>query len=120
MVYQKIRSISTRLLALFLAVLLIYHTNGNAGSESFGSIQSAALSTGLAAAVFFPGKRPFIFLFAILMWSAMIGFYLAKAWDYAFLLGSVGFGLIFLVTLTYVPELFKTGYIADFQKWFKD
>lgn len=99
---------------------MIYYTNGNAGSESFGNIQSAILSAGLIVAVYLPAKRPFILLFAILMWSVMIGFYLVEARDYAYFFGSIGFGIIFLVILTYVPELLKTGYIADFQKWFKD
>lgn len=117
MVYQKIKSVFIKLFIMFPATLLIYYTNGNVGSESFGDIQSAIFTAGLAVAIFLPGKKLFILLLAILMWFVMIGFYLVEVRNFANFFGSTGFGLIFLVILSYIPEFYQKGYIADFQKW---
>ncbi len=73
--------------------------------------QSIVFSTTLSISIFIPSFRKKLFSLAFLLLLGMLGFYLMQQLLWANALSSLGIGMLAIISLTYLPELFKEGFI---------
>ena len=74
-------------------------------------IQSAIFSLTFLIVTIKPKLRIKIFYLTFLLFFLMVGFYLFQRLALANSLASVGIGIFFITSLSYLPELIKKGYI---------
>lgn len=73
--------------------------------------QSLIFTLTFAFTVLKPKFRIKVFFFAFFLLFLMVGLYLLQRLTLANSLSSIGIGILFITSLTYLPELIKTGYI---------
>lgn len=71
--------------------------------------QSLVFSITLSISIFMPKFRKKIFYLAFLLLLGMLGFYLMQQLVWANAFSGLSVGMLLIVSLTYLPELFRKG-----------
>lgn len=102
------------LTAFFSAILfLIFNTSEfellNEGSSK--NIQSIIFSICAGIVVFYPKYKSKLISGSFVLLLIMVIFYLFAAIKLANSIGSLGFGILTITVMSYIPTIFKKGYI---------
>lgn len=73
--------------------------------------QSLVFSTTSILAIFTPVFRRKLFYLAFLLLLMMVAFYLTGQLLWSNALASLGIGILLILSLSYVPEIIKKGYV---------
>ena len=77
-------------------------------------IQPLIFATTAAICILYPYyKKPILFVSQVPLFL-MIVTYLIKMLDFSNWIGSLGFGMLFITIFSYLPQIFKKGYIEKF------
>lgn len=77
-------------------------------------IQPLFFAASLAICIIRPHFRKIILIASVILLAVMIFTYLFNQINIANWIGSLGFGMLFIILATYLPELLRRGYIEKF------
>lgn len=77
-------------------------------------IQPLIFSITLVIGILFSTFRKVVIIISLILLLLMILTYLFNILDFSNWLGSLGFGMLFITIMTYLPEFIKKGYIEKF------
>lgn len=104
-------------LTLFSAAILFFIFNIlefellNEGMNK--SIQSFVFAVSSGTAIFYPKLRKKLISASLAILIVMILFYLSGNIKLANSIGSLGFGILAITIATYIPAIFKSGYLEE-------
>lgn len=75
------------------------------------NIQSIIFATGSGVAFYYPKLRKKLIYASLAILIVMVGFYLSGNIKLANSIGSLGFGILTITIVTYIPAIFKNGYL---------
>ena len=77
-------------------------------------IQPLIFAATLSISLCLPQLKKIVLAVSLLLLAVMILIYLFNMIEIANWIGSLGFGMLFVILSTYLPELLKRGYIEKF------
>lgn len=99
------------LIGLIVAPLITFLNTGFANVASLIWIQTAFFIIIFASVLTFPQMRSHYWKAALLLLIIMVAFYIFQNINLANIAGSSSVGIIFILLLSYLPQLVKLGYI---------
>lgn len=112
MTVKKIITGCISIIILTIVFILLYSGGEVARIDQIFSPFIFALTA--VTSVLIPHARKILLVTSLSLLSAMILTYLLNMIDVANWLGSLGFGIILVVSVTYLPQFIKKGYIEKY------
>lgn len=112
---EKVVKILVTLILIILFTLLFFVLDfGFSFNHVSQIIQPLIFATTAAICILYPYyKKPILFISQVLLFL-MVVTYLIKMLDFSNWIGSLGFGMLFITIFSYLPQIFKRGYIEKF------
>ncbi len=104
--YSLLFEILLFVILIFVFNLLEYEPLNQTSSKYF---QSIIFSATLTVSIFHPTSRLKLLYLALIFLVGMTGFYLINQLALSNSLASIGIGILFLVLITYIPQIVKKG-----------
>ena len=107
------KSVLMIFITIFLTFLFTFLNDGKI--SQFGQIfQPFIFALTFSVGIFLPSLRKLFLTIAISLLALMIFIYFFNLLDISNWIGSLGYGMLLMVTFTYLPEFIKKGYIEKF------
>lgn len=101
------------LIATFTYIFIVLNTGGKINQIS-ELIQPLIFASSVVIGIFFPKFRINIIQCALILLLMMVFTYLFNMIELSNWIGSLGFGLLFITVLSYLPQFIKQGYVEKF------
>lgn len=96
--------------SFFLFKIMEFELLNQAINNNF---QAIIFSATLTVSIFQPKYRSKLLYTAFFLLSVMVGFYLINQMALSNSFASIGIGMLFLILLSYLPQLIKKGYVEN-------
>ena len=107
------KSVLMIFITIFLTFLFTFLNDGEI--NQLGQIfQPFIFALTFSVGFFLPSLRKLFLTIAISLLALMIFIYFFNLLDISNWIGSLGYGMLLMVTFTYLPEFIKKGYIEKF------
>lgn len=106
--------ILTPILIIISTCIFLVLDNGGDTTQTSLIIQPILFGISFTISILFSSLRKYLMILSVILLSFMILIYLFQRLDISNWLGSLGFGMLFVTVLSYLPQFIKRGYIEKY------